>query len=817
MKKIKRKLAYCLFLFISSSLSAFAKVEVVTPELTTQYNLDMSTNEYRHRYELAIGSEDLIKEGYAVIAGALYLIDNNTHSAELISKTQSGNPAILGTSKTDPYIHYRTNYFDATDDFSKVVYTSADSNIVANDNNSDQDVFIYDRLNQTTEIISGLKPHEGEIDVVVISPMGNNVAFESGDWLFADTSRITSRYASAGNYLFDSGHLIYIYNVNQKTLTTPKINFDEILKSYEQPSSIGLSRFSDFVDIENLVFSTSVYTGSGYGGDVVWYSFNLPKDETDYVFTTSYQSFHGFVDDNTTFIPLSPTLYAFGSGYSPSSGHFGDQLTVFNYKKKETITTYSQYGRLSKSRRYAILYNYYRSYDTYRPINQPGNIRILNIATGKVRPVLNMATDVRKTFLHRDLRSQDYDYDEVICSYEYIPSKTFYQQAQQSVPCNKNREYYGFKTNTANSFFRESLSYFELAPSDFMFHNDDEFLTFEANQWYLDHSIPYNDFQFKSDIINEYPDYDFLHPKNDRDKVKRTHFVVKNPFLDNDTKPDIRILGKPDIDPQRDSGVYVWQQYSDEYSPKFRVEMVAGDDINIESASSSVPFRGAAKSYQHGIKPLSIEEQFTDRLISEFKNGRTTTRFNLWVKKPYADGFRIINQIDTPLCLMMFEHPGKIYLGPDKIEINSPYDIANLSSCTGRNVISVGEPSIDPKNDKGLFLWQPWPQYWKGVYVSGGGRSQIDVNIESAYNLSNFNTVSFESTDSAVIESRRKMALTMNVSPPWQDGFAFRTLELSGTCISTDSDVPIYIGPARHTLKGSVNLDTLDNCAEYRP
>ena len=279
---------------------------------------------------------------------------------------------------------------------------------------------------------------------------------------------------------------------------------------------------------------------------------------------------------------------------------------------------------------------------------------------------------------------------------------------------------------------------------------------------------------------------------NDRTDV----FSAENPFLN-----EINLVGSPSVNSTSDTGVYVWKN---NVGTTF-VKVVAGEQNGaVRNFSGSV----ISEDLIHSVNPVSIEFSTGDQL-TQVDSARLD--FNLYVADPYKDVFSFQSEINKSLCMLLNNYRGGLYLGPDKIEVNPPFDIHNQSICDVRTIPMLGAPLVDKNKDHGIFLWKLTNEIYKASVVSADGFSVVDINIHSEQPLSNFTPLGLEGND-VVNVSSNDIDLTLRVAAGAKDGFKFKALENSNTCFSNDSLMPIYVGPLRAKLNNVINLDTLKIC-----
>ena len=173
-----------------------AQVEVITPQIESQYDLDFSPSpNLTLPYSLVLGTRALRQQGYDVRVDALYLRDNNTNSLSLISRTLGGNAATVKTSIYDDV------YYDASRDFSKIAFVSSNRWLVSGDSVDSEDVFIYDMASEQISRVNSGQEHTGQIFDLRISPTGEHLAFASSDREF--NGPLAQSYIEVPLYLYD--------------------------------------------------------------------------------------------------------------------------------------------------------------------------------------------------------------------------------------------------------------------------------------------------------------------------------------------------------------------------------------------------------------------------------------------------------------------------------------------------------------------------------------------------------------------------------------------------------------------------------------
>ena len=128
------------------------------------------------------------------------------------------------------------------------------------------------------------------------------------------------------------------------------------------------------------------------------------------------------------------------------------------------------------------------------------------------------------------------------------------------------------------------------------------------------------------------------------------------------------------------------------------------------------------------------------------------------------------------------------------------------------NIETMGRPSIDRSADTGIFIWENEPNNWVAHVVSGDLPRIVDIDVLSTQALTNVQEINIEANDVFTVLPNG-LELSLNVNAPWLDGVSFTVQDQSSTCISTtNSDVPIYVGPNRVEVGSNIDLKTLAPC-----
>ena len=268
----------------------------------------------------------------------------------------------------------------------------------------------------------------------------------------------------------------------------------------------------------------------------------------------------------------------------------------------------------------------------------------------------------------------------------------------------------------------------------------------------------------------------------------------------------INLTGKPAIDQSTESGVFVWR----DNNGRTFVKVVAGDAAQNGEFTNFSGSVTAAQSIS-SLNPISIEIGNSSRHDELTQANANQVNFDLNVARPFQDSFSFLANVDESLCLDLSQFAGGLFLGPDKVEVNAPYDLNLQESCDGQSIQVVGEPNINNSVDHGIFLWRDDAGVWFTKVVAGDGFSIVGLNVNSQKNLTQYAPIRLEASDIVSVQPK-SIDATLRLGPPGQDGFRFRNRVDSNTCLSTTSSMSIFVGPDKTVFNGDFNLNSLSNC-----
>ena len=874
---------FCLSICLACISSVtFAQTQVVTQQLIDQYNLDFSDPQPQlEPYKLVIGSN-----------GALYRRDNSNNSYKKISQRMNGVPAVVETG------FQGQTFFQADENFETIVYVSKDPNITPGDSGDSEDVFVYSVSEDKTIRIAGNQPHQGPIREVRINAEGDTVAFGSTDWHFGDISNIETNGVGL-DQLNGMSSLIYLSNVvdfssGASLPVIPKTNaipagLDTGDREFISIRFCRLCQFLGDSVIYEWDYVTSFYSkGNLFDYDTksevlteladsfqteVGHKLNRVEtlnDERHMTIKAEFNVFSGssaaYTTDSFIYDSWLNENVAFSEDF-PLIEHNGFNFDDANHKVHDTISTnsrfvtfYARYMEDPESVNDSIGYN-------------SGIIHVYDTWTGELRPAFSV--------------------DRTAVSFGEYTNNNFTLGKMTCINC-------------------DGIDDYEIEPADIRFHNNDQYITFEANNWYLDPSIAYNSFVVP---------------------YTRDVFVVANPFNGDEGRAT---CGAPDTTVSAGGGVYLWRdcdtghwhlqvlgsdsaqnltgkivadqginnilaenlEAADHYTGAaskldFDLDLQAGDEdgfsffltdlagsciditnsepVNVRIGArqielpvpfdldtleavdscgddgsivvdgapaidyatdlgwfiwrengvwqnwfaagqySGVPFIGSLKSTEamSNLQLISIESGDSVVLTPA-----TDLNFDLHVSGPYRDGFSLAISNSANTCVNLTYHPNVyIFVGPNKVQMPASFDLKTLADCEASpDVETLGKPAIDRAADNGIFLWENSDHNWQAEVVSGAMRRTTVIYVSSQQSLTNIEQVNIETSDVFNILPM-SLDLTLHVRPPWYDGFKFVDQAQSNTCVSTtNSDMPIFLGPDRVDVGNSINLSTQASC-----
>ena len=266
----------------------------------------------------------------------------------------------------------------------------------------------------------------------------------------------------------------------------------------------------------------------------------------------------------------------------------------------------------------------------------------------------------------------------------------------------------------------------------------------------------------------------------------------------------IDLVGEPNINPDSESGVFIWR---DQFNRTF-VKFVAGDPLQ---NSKFTKFIGSIYS-ELGLTDLQLDSIESRDEVLHFTN---KINFNLGLVKPYHDGFSFASDSEKELCIDFEKYVGGVFLGPNKVKVEPGFDINLQLGCEQKLINVDGAPTIDQDNDTGWFIWRQNDK-WVNHFVSGQRGNRFIGSVVSNDPIIGLSSISIEANDVLEQPSPSKLDFQLNVARgSYKDGFQIQINNDVSNCISliAPDDVSIYLGPDRVVMPSAFDLFSLDECS----
>ena len=744
----KTRLRHCclsVFLLAISSLT-FAQPQLVTPQLIDQYNLDFSDPVPDPiPYELVVGSN-----------GALYLRDNSNGSSRKISQRMNGVPAAVVTRTSGSG---EATYYQADKNFEHIVYVSKDPNITPGDSGDSEDVFVYSVSEDKTIRIQGNKPHEGLIGEVRINAEGDTVAFGSWDWYFGDTTNIDITGNTIDDFNGNAG-LVYLAKIMDFD-SGASLPFTAKYRAFaDRFGGITISWLctSDCQFLGNSILFAISFSNSLYAGKTI-YDYDS-SDETltavagDYFDERSSNEYSADILDDQRHILLETNLTEFTDFFGINDAFVYDSRLNDKFAFTEDFPTVTHNGfsfsdsfikvsgALSKNSRFVTFHAKKLddiSGDDQHSEYNTGRIYVYDIWTGDIKP----AFSVNRTAL----------------------SFGFYDTNLGSLS----------KTTCINC---DGIDDYEIEPSDIRFHDNDQYITFEANSWYLDPTVPYSSFAVP---------------------YARDVFVVANPF---NSDEDQASCGVPDTTVDAGGGIYLWRDCD---TGQWRLQVIGSETLqNLAGVISS----------DQGINNILAENLET---VDQYTSASDKLDFNLDTRSGDEDGFSFyLSELEGSCINIANAETVNVRIGARQIELAVPFDLKTLApvnNCGDDTIAVDGAPSIDQSTDQGWYIWRE-NSAWQSRFVAGGTTLRFKGLMESSEPMSDLQPVSIEANDLLELNPSTILNFNLYVRGPYRDGFNITIPNSADTCVrlSSPSTAAIYLGPNKVIMPNAFNLSTLAAC-----
>lgn len=277
----------------------------------------------------------------------------------------------------------------------------------------------------------------------------------------------------------------------------------------------------------------------------------------------------------------------------------------------------------------------------------------------------------------------------------------------------------------------------------------------------------------------------------------------------------VRPCGPPAYDPANDSGLYIWEESCGNSTRTFAVAAMAGNGVD------PVKYRGQVDSDQAfgSVSPWTMEAEDS---LDTLKEGEQI-KYAMRLRAPGQDGFRFDIPAEASVCFSGDLPAGtKVLVGPDKTEVQVPFDLITFAPCVPRPVVEFcGAPVYDPETEFGLHLWE---EDCGGVTrrfsvrgTAGGidGSATIQGQVDADQPFTSVVPFRVEAEDTLDVSSDAlQIQYGMNLKAPWYDGFDFSTESVTNLCFGAILPVgaKVLVGPQKIEIQVPFDLTNFEPC-----
>lgn len=270
-----------------------------------------------------------------------------------------------------------------------------------------------------------------------------------------------------------------------------------------------------------------------------------------------------------------------------------------------------------------------------------------------------------------------------------------------------------------------------------------------------------------------------------------------------DADDKFNLIGRPDINPATESGMYVWKN---NFGKTF-VKVVAGNKAQNDQNTN---FKGVFVAKNWITRPTPIGLNQWDKINKLPPN---KIAFNLYTKRPWNDSFKFTANANAALCLYLTDYAGGLFLGPNKVKVTPPFDVHFKKDC---RVKTQGRPVINRSADHGWFIWRQGDHWYSELVVGkADGNISYQGRIRSSAFLSDIKLNSVESKyGDQFIHSDTDIDFNLKVKKPWYDGFRFNANSSAKTCVylTAPNNTRIFLGPNKVAMTNGFDLQSQQSC-----
>lgn len=254
----------------------------------------------------------------------------------------------------------------------------------------------------------------------------------------------------------------------------------------------------------------------------------------------------------------------------------------------------------------------------------------------------------------------------------------------------------------------------------------------------------------------------------------RNRVPVTAPFdpvtLASCTMPDNGSCGSPEIDPEADPGLFIWQACSGETHV-----MMTGNSTDGHNSSLG---RIEAANGISAVNPISLESSDTAVIGTG-----GLLNFDLTTSHPWEDSFSF--SPDGDVCVEISETSGlNVYAGPNRAQVNPQFAFnpVTLAICS-IDATSCTAPTYDAGTDRALFTWVGCDGKLNVVATGGSTSATYSGFVFSSNAIDGFSTQSIESSDTVNQPGATSVFFDIGTGGGWTDGFIANSQPGDSLCI----------------------------------
>lgn len=273
---------------------------------------------------------------------------------------------------------------------------------------------------------------------------------------------------------------------------------------------------------------------------------------------------------------------------------------------------------------------------------------------------------------------------------------------------------------------------------------------------------------------------------------------------------DVSFCGTPTYDPGSEAAVLL---YEDCAGGTWTFRTTGGGDFtnNAGSVVSSAPLV---------VTPFSVEGH---DIFNTSDPNAVDFNFKAWGAS--EDGFDFLVGVGSTTCVNLA--PGSsstvILVGPAKVPVDPPFDLATLGPCVDPDPdpdpdVTVGQPSYNPATQAGFFLWKTGEDNWTLRTTAGGTFAEWTGSLGVGAPFSGpVDQFSIEGHDTVTINQTATDAtidFTLKIWGNAEDGLGFTFPAGSGSCLdlTTPAGAAVTVGASNTVVFPPFDIETLEAC-----